>query len=63
MGRDAYYPTNQPQQISVEVDLLAGPYHQSIAERVRRSIIEELPKMGTEITAVHIHINGQMTAW
>jgi hypothetical protein len=62
MGTAAYHPTNQTQRISVHVELLPGPQQTSVIERVRRSIIEELLQMGAEITAVHVHITGQMAA-
>jgi hypothetical protein len=63
MGKDAYYPTEKPQRIAVEVQLLPGPYQPAVIERIRQSIVEPLLDMGAEITAIRIEITGQIASW
>ena len=63
MGADNYHPSNQPQRIAVEVELLIGPYQPAVMERVRHSIVEPILEMGAEITAIRIEITGQIASW
>jgi hypothetical protein len=63
MGKDAYYPSEKPQRIAVEVQLLAGPYQPAVIERIRLAIVEPLLDMGAEITAIRIEITGQIASW
>ena len=63
MGADAYHPSNEPQRIAVEVDLLIGPYQPALAEHIRHSVVEPILEMGAEITAIRIEITGQIASW
>ena len=63
MGRDAYRPSKEPQRIAIGVTSLVGPDHDQAAERVRRSVVQELLAMGAEVVAVGVELSGQIAAW
>ncbi len=63
MGAEIYHPSNEPQHITVQVELLIGPYQPALVERIRHSIVEPILEMGAEITAIRIDITGQIASW
>ncbi|MHB8341541.1 MAG: hypothetical protein ACYDB7_10250 [Mycobacteriales bacterium] len=63
MGIGAYHPTNRPQRITVEVEVLPGPHTESVIDRLVRPLVAELQQMGGEVTRVRVQIHGQMAGW
>ena len=56
-------PADTPQHITIGVDLLPGPLIHAVAERLLQIVVDELLRVGTEVTAVRIEIRGQMVTW
>ena len=60
---DLAHPADGPQRITVGVDLLPGPLTEAVAERMLQIVVEELLRIGAEVTAVRIEVHGSMAAW
>jgi hypothetical protein len=55
--------TVEPQQIVIEVDVMPGPFVEAVAERLLRTVVEELRDVGAETTRVRLEIRGRMASW
>ena len=53
----------QPQRVTVEVDIIPGPFIEAVAERLLRLITDELLKLGTDVTRTRVEIHGRLAAW
>ncbi len=54
---------DQPQRITVKVDLLPGPLTEAVAGRMLQLVVEELLRIGAEVTCVRIKLEGAMASW
>ena len=52
-----------PQRVVVDVDLVPGPFTEAVAERLLRTVTDELLALGVEITRTRLEIHGPMSAW
>lgn len=53
----------QPQRVTVEVDIVPGPFIEAVAERLLRLITDELLKLGMDITRTRVEIHGPLAGW
>ena len=60
---DLPHPGDSPQRVTVEVDLQPGPLTEAIAGRMLHIVVEELLRIGAEVTTVRIEIHGPMATW
>jgi hypothetical protein len=54
---------NDIQRVTVTVTLVAGPDTEAIAEKLLRTVTEELFTIGAELTTVRVEIKGHPAAW
>lgn len=53
----------QPQRVTVEVDVIPGPFIEAVAERLLRLITDELLKLGMDVTRTRVEIHGRLAGW
>ncbi|MGO8684163.1 MAG: hypothetical protein ACLQUT_06245 [Thermoleophilia bacterium] len=51
------------QRITVRVDLVAGPFSEAVAGRLLQMVVDELGRVGCEITGVRVEIRVSMASW
>jgi hypothetical protein len=56
-------PNEDPQRITVAVDVVPGPLTEAFAGRLVHLVVEELLQVGADVTAVRIEIQGDMATW
>ncbi len=60
---DSPHPADNPQCVTVRVDLLPGPLTEAIAGRMLHIVVDELLNIGADVTAVRVEIRGPMATW
>lgn len=54
---------NEPQRVTVEIDVVPGPFTEAVAERLLRLITDELLKLGMDITRTRVELHGRLAGW
>jgi len=54
---------DEPQRITVVVDLLPGPLTEALAGRMLHLVVDELRQVCADVTAVRVEIHGTMASW
>lgn len=52
-----------PHRVVVDVDVLPGPFTEAVAERLLRTVTNELLSIGAEVTRARLEIHGPLSAW
>ena len=54
---------DEPQRITVVVDLRPGPLTEAIAGRMLHLVVDELRQVCADVNAVRVEIHGTMASW
>lgn len=56
-------PLDGPQRIDVRVELVPGPFTEAVAGRILQVVVDELGRIGSEVTSVRVELRGWMASW
>lgn len=51
------------QHVTVEIDVIPGPFIEAVGERLLRVVTDELANLGMDITRARVELRGPISSW